>query len=104
MNPIDAEKLREIICDDGLAGITYMLVWGELDEDSEGYRALSDVLFDDESADNPDGAPSRDLSDPEVRRRVFECVMQYPDVRAAVERVLRDIAAGDRKKPWSQFW
>ena len=104
MNLIDAEKLREIICDDGLSGITYMLVWSELEERSDGHRALSDVLFDHESVDNPDDAPNRDLSDPEVRRRVFECMMEYPDVRAVAEKVIRGIAPGDRKKPWWQFW
>ena len=104
MNSADDEKLRESICDEELPGITFMLVWGELDEHSDGHRALSDVLFDHESVDNPDDAPNRDLSDPEVRRRVFECVMEYGDVRVALEKVLRAVDAADRKKPWWRFW
>jgi hypothetical protein len=104
MSRIDDETLREVLCNDVFPGIAYMLIWGELDKHSDGYRALSKVLFDDDFTRDPDNAPNRDFSDPEVRRGVFQCAMEHADVRAAVEKVLAEIAAGGRKKPWWRFW
>jgi hypothetical protein len=99
---LDNEKLRQMVCDDGLPGITYMLVWSQLDEESEGYEALSKALFDHDSVADPDEAPNRDLSDPTVRRGVFDCVMHHADVRRAFERVLAEGRKG--QKPWWRFW
>jgi hypothetical protein len=101
---LDDDRLREIVCDDGLPGITYILVWGELDEDSRGYKDLSQVLFGYEAGGNPDDAPSKDLSDPAVRQGVFDCALRHSDVRDALENVLSEISAVKRAKPWWRFW
>jgi hypothetical protein len=53
---------------------------------------------------DPADAPNRDLSAPEVRRGVFQCVTEYPEVRAAAEKVVDAIAADHRKKPWWRVW
>jgi hypothetical protein len=79
---IDPERLLRLLLDARLPGVAYMLVWGELREGSDGYTALSDVLFEDEL--------TRDLSQPSVRQGVYECALQYPDVRQACEKVLRE--------------
>ena len=99
----DNARLREIICDGGLPGVAYILVWSELDEESEGYEALSKVLFDHEAADNSENAPTRDLSDSAVRQAVFDCVSQHAEVREAFENVLTETLA-QGKRPWWRFW
>lgn len=88
---MDDETLRQQILDDQLAGVAYMLIWGELSEESEGYGALSRVLFDYESVSDPEQATNRDLSDPNVRQGVLDCAMRYSDVRNACEKVLSAI-------------
>jgi len=104
LTTLNNDRLRKIICDEGLPGLTYMLVWGELDEDSEGHIALSKVLFDHESVVNPDDAPNRDLSDPSVRQGVFDCAMRYSNVRKAIESVLSEISADEGQRHWWKFW
>jgi hypothetical protein len=88
MAEFDAAQLRRTLCDAQLPGVVYMLIWSELDEDSDAYRALSDALFDHDADEDPDEAPARDLSDPSVRRRVADCAAEYPAIQAAALRVL----------------
>lgn len=88
---MDDEMLRQRVLDRQLPGVAYMLIWGELDEASEGCSALSRVIFDYESVSNPDDAPNRDLSDPAVRQGVLECALRHTDVRQACEKVLSEI-------------
>ena len=96
---VQPNELREFLSNKDLPGITYMLLWGELDEESEGYRSLSKVLFDYESVDDPDKAPNRDLSDLKVRAGVVDCAIRYPEVGQAAAQLMRRI-----QKPWWKFW
>jgi hypothetical protein len=98
------DQLREKICNQHLPGVAYIFVCGKLDEHSESYTALSQVLFDYESAKNPDEVPTRDLSDPSVRQGVFDCAMRYSDVRKAFESMFTEISAIGMKRPWWKFW
>ena len=86
------EILGQIIINAKFSGIAYMFIWGELSEESEGYRALSEVLFDYETVADPENAPSRDLTDPNVRRGVLECAMRFDDVRQACEKVISELS------------
>jgi hypothetical protein len=104
LTTLNHDRLRGVFCDEGLPGITYMFVWGKLDEGSEGHIAFSQVLFAHESVENPDDAPNRDLSDPSVRQGVFDCAMRYSDVRKAIESVLTEISASEAKRQWWKFW
>jgi hypothetical protein len=54
MSPVDANELRRFLGDEHLPGTAYFQIWGEIGEESEGYAALSEVLFDysAEDADN----------------------------------------------------
>jgi hypothetical protein len=92
---MDDEMLRQRVLDHRFPGGAFMFVWGELSEESEGYSALSQVLFDHESVSNPDDAPNRDLSDPAVRQGVLDCAMRYDDVRQACEKVICEITSDE---------
>ena len=91
MSQIEPSRLRQLLLDDRIPGMFFMLIWSQLEEDSEAYRALSKVLFDEDGIDNPDDAPSRDLSDLALRLHVADCVAKYPEIHAAAERVLCEI-------------
>jgi hypothetical protein len=104
MAALGDNQLREMICDENLPGVAYMLVWSELDEDSDGHNALSQVLFDHESVENPDDAPTRDLLGRAVRMGVFNCALRHSDVRNAIEDVLSGFSEDIEKKPWWKFW
>jgi hypothetical protein len=104
MSKIDTNQLRALLSDENLPGTFYMLIWADVEENSEAYRALSDALFDHAAADDPDEAPARDLSDPSVRQRVVDCVLKYPEVRAATEQALRETFSQQAAKPWWKFW
>ena len=69
----------------------FMLIWSQLEEDSEAHRALSRVLFDEDAVDDADDAPCRDLSDLSLRLHVADCVARYPEIHAAAERVIGEI-------------
>ena len=96
---VQPNELREFLLDENLPGIAYILLWEELDEESDGYGTLSKVLFDYESVDDPDIAPTRDLSDPKVRAGVADCAIKYPEVGKAVAQAIRRT-----RKPWWKFW
>lgn len=95
MSEPDADKLRKYLLNADLPGVAYMLIWGDLDEASEAYAELQDVLFDGPSED----APCRDLSDPKVRAGVTECALKYPEIAAAVRKQIRRLS-----RPWWKFW
>jgi hypothetical protein len=101
---MDDEILRQKVLDPQLPGVAYMLIWGELSEESEGHRALSRVLFDEESVSSPEDAGNRDLSDPVVRQGVFDCARQFNDVRQACEKILSEITTARNRRPWWKFW
>jgi hypothetical protein len=91
MSTIEPSRLQQILRDDATPGVLYMLIWSELEEDTDAYRALSDVLFAHESVTDPDDAPARDLSDPTVRNGVADCAARFPEIHAAAERVIVEI-------------
>jgi hypothetical protein len=99
MPSIDPHELRRFLLDENLPGTAYALIWADLDENTEAYAALSDVLFDRDKAEDPENAPARNLADPMVRAGVTDCAMRYPEVAAAAMKVLRDI-----RRPWWKFW
>ena len=88
---IDPFHLRQILLDETTPGMLFMLIWSDLDENSDAYRALSEVLFDHAAVNNPDDAPTRDLSDPSLKRNVADCAARFPEVHAAAERVINEI-------------
>ena len=91
MPQIDPFELRQILLDEATPGMIFMLIWSELDEESEAYRALTEVLFDHDAVDDPEQAPNRDLSDPSVKTNVADCAARYPEIHAAAERVIDEI-------------
>jgi hypothetical protein len=99
MARIDPNELRQFLLDERLPGIAYALIWGELEENSKAYAALSEVLFDCAAAKDANGAPLRDLSDPKVRAGVTDCAMRYPEVFEAAAKMMRDV-----RRPWWKFW
>ncbi len=101
---LDAAGFRRVLLDAELPGLAYALVWGELREGSEARDALSRVLFDSDAVSDPDEAPIRDLSDPAVRQGIYECAIQYPEVRAACEKLLRETGWAGRARPWWRRW
>jgi hypothetical protein len=94
MSHIEPSRLRRFLLDDRISGILFMLIWSELEENSEAHRALSKVLFGEDGVDNPDDALRRDLSDLSKRLHVANCVAKYPEIYAAAERVICEIEAG----------
>jgi hypothetical protein len=99
MAPVDPNELRKFLGDKELPGLTYILIWGELDEDSEGYTALSQVLFEQVAVGDPEVAPTRDLGDFKVRAGVVDCAIRYPEVGRATAKLMRRL-----RKPWWKFW
>jgi hypothetical protein len=99
---IDPSRLCEILLDENVPGMLFMLIWSEVDEESEGYRALSHVLFDEEEVDDESEGRCRDGSDPVrspvMRRNVADCVERYSEVRLAAERVILEIESKDLKR------
>ena len=99
MAPVDPNELRKFLGDNELPGITYMLIWAEVDEESEGYIALSEVLFDREAVDDPEDAPTRDLSDLKVRAGVIDCAIRYPEIGRATAKIMHRL-----RRPWWKLW
>ena len=84
----DLNLLLSVLTHPELYGLTYMLIYFELDDRSDGKRELHHVLFDDTGVEDPGEVPCRNLADPSLREAVARCVLEYPAVRAAAERVL----------------
>jgi hypothetical protein len=99
MADVDAHALRRFLLNEQLPGTAYALIWADLDEQSEAYAALSEVMFDYDETDDLDNAPVRNLADPKVRAGVVDCAMRYPEIAAAAAKLMREI-----RRPWWKFW
>ena len=53
MSSKDFQKVRKFLNDKSLPGITYMLLWAELESDSPGHVALAEVLFNHSACYDP---------------------------------------------------
>ena len=85
------EDLKELVFHETFPGIAFILIWNELEENSQAALALEKVLFDLESADDPEQGPTRDLSDPHVKQGVLDCAMQFADVRRELEKIVDNL-------------
>ena len=81
---IEPQIIRKVLCGDNFPALAYVLIWNELDENSESFRVLSRILFDHDAVDNPENAPIRTVT-PAIRSAVADCVLKYTEAYFATE-------------------
>ena len=99
--PIDSREVHKFLRRYDLPFLVYMLIWGNVEEDSESRRALSEILFDDEACNEEGEATLRDLSDQTWRKAFADCALKHVEIQIATVEVAQEIQEHqDSYEPW----
>lgn len=88
---IDRREIRDLLLDEDLPWIAYMMIWSRLREGTEARRVVTDLFFDSEAPDDEGDATLRDLSDGSWRETFAAYSLKYRAIRIATVEVMREI-------------
>gem|GEM_PF-711596 len=94
----DPREIHDLLQGDDLPWMTYLLIWNRLEEGTEVYRVVTDILFDSTARDDTGDATLRDLSDGSWRKPFADCALKYAELRIATVEAMREIYETNRTR------
>lgn len=88
---IDPCEIHDLLQDEDLPWIAYMLIWGRLKEGTEARRVVTDLFFDSEAPGDTGDATLRDLSDGSWRKAFADYALKYVEIRIATVETMQEI-------------